>query len=598
MDDKKLDQLIEALNKNNAKSSSGFDSSGFSALDKKAKDVGESLNPFAKGVGAAKDAFNSIKDTVDKNVGVWQNLSGTGASFNNDVVGMSVAAKGNRLSLDEFANVVKNNSSSFIGLGGSVNQGALMFSKLGKEMYDSGVTDQLKQMGLSNKEVNDTLALQLSFQRSTFKDSKEGHAESIRAATQLATEMDAMAKLTGKSRAEQEDNMRKAAADAQVEAKMRLIGIQQGPEAEAAARKMYAEQYNEAQLRGQGQMFKEVFATGHVMSQEAANQQALLGKQGTETAAQARAVAAGDYAAAQEHNKRAQSEAMANQKDEAKLRQASLGDQGGVASKVYMEQITANRGLYDAEQKIRQESAFKNASNETVLAEAKRRIALEQAGKDKEGRDIAGAGTTKAVVQLQNRIGDVNSALMSGLVKPLNEKVGPALNKVATGPLSGTVERRTPGGKVETVGAGQAYTDTASRSFENAAEGKNKAGTVKGNIAGTRDEGYFGSGAIASAGTILGGISGAAMREVDSLTNKPIAASANAKPQTGQTTETVASKPQESGEKTATLNDVLTQLQELNTHMKNVAGNTDKLHDATNKQVRATKNLSNNRFTQ
>jgi hypothetical protein len=376
-------------------------------------------------------AFTDIKSSVDKGLGTWRDMNSVGANFNNDIIGMTVAAYGSRLSLDEMAAVVKQNSTNFVGLGGSVGSGTQAFAKMSKEMADSGATESLKQMGYTNKEINDVLALQIGFQRTTTKQTEEGRRESYESAKKLATEMDAMSKLTGKSRAEQEDAMKKAQADGQVEAKMRLIGLKEGPEAEAKARKIYAEQYNEAQLRGQGQMFKEVFATGHVMSQEAANQQAILGEQARATADQARATAAGDYEAAKSANERAQAEAVKNGQDVNRLQMAAIGGQNNVVGAEMIKQIELNRGMNDAVMAIKKEAAFKDKDETVILAEAKRRIAFEQQGKDAKGNEIAGAQSTKAMIALGNRAGDAGSAIMSGLVKPINDAAGPALKSIA-----------------------------------------------------------------------------------------------------------------------------------------------------------------------
>jgi hypothetical protein len=88
---------------------------------------------------------------------------------------------------------------------------------------DSNFIDGLKQAGYSNKELNDVLALQLTFQRSTFREDKESKAAAIESAGRLATEMDLQAKLTGKSREEQMENMRKQKDDMQIESSKGMV---------------------------------------------------------------------------------------------------------------------------------------------------------------------------------------------------------------------------------------------------------------------------------------------------------------------------------------------------------------------------------------
>ena len=250
--------------------------------------------------------------------------------------------------------------------------------------------------------------------------------------------MDEMAKLTGKSREEQMANMKKAQADMQFEAAIRLktqgMSAEDAKKFEDNARK----QYGEAQLRGQGQMFKEVFATGQIMSKEAAIQASLNQEQAAATRKQAQV--SGDSKltadqreiqanAAAAEGRRA---AAADMNNTAKLQLMTLGDAGGAASKALndsagaqikqvrgLEAIAAANGL-DLKNK---EDAIK--AQQIQDAEIKK----SQEGKDADGKAVSGA--TKAVVNLGARVGDAESAIANKLVLPLNRDVSPALGRFA-----------------------------------------------------------------------------------------------------------------------------------------------------------------------
>jgi hypothetical protein len=612
----------------------------------------DALSKVGTAVHAAGEAYTAVSSVIKPGLDTWRNLSGTGASFSNDIVGMSAAASGARLDLSDFASVIKNNSASLIGLGGNAAKGAENFALLSKEMADNGATESLKQIGYTNKDLNDILALQVGFQRGSFKDTKEGHEESIRAASELATQMDAMAKLTGKTRAEQEDALKKAQADAQVEAKFRLIGATQGPEAEAKARLAFTAQYNEAQLRGQGQMFKEVFATGQVVSQEAANQAALEGRAAAATAAQARATAAGDTAAASAYSKQAQEEQLKNSKNTTLLTIATYGEVAGAAGTASKNIVTNSQGIYDAAAKIRQESEFKNATDAQVLAEAQRRIRAEQDNKDLDGAKKRGAATTEAIVALENRTKELNSALMNGLVVPLNKDVGPGIRHFTETYLGPNVVRTTPTG-TETVTRAKAEEESIRRGFEEGiSPNTGKPTTVKEKILNAGPgEGYFGGDTLKSIGNITGtiekavlsvtgilNIDGQAMKahaegaiinepevaligeagkefvipdnkmqnlmqnvRADSLSSMISALKSKEENQnkqeqsavpTAQVTDYKPSVPADS----ITMKDLHGVMQELNKNMMRMVSHAETISDASQKQVKATKGLSNNRF--
>ena len=109
------ERFAEAVNKGRASSGSGI------------------------GAGAAGDALKKFTDPlkaatkyVEDSAGAFNKLSETGNSFNNDIIGMKVAAANTRMSFDDFAGMMtKNNGEvgkSFAGLGGSVAKGGQAFT--------------------------------------------------------------------------------------------------------------------------------------------------------------------------------------------------------------------------------------------------------------------------------------------------------------------------------------------------------------------------------------------------------------------------------------------------------------------------------------
>lgn len=483
--------------------------------------LGMALGAAGKGAGAAKDGFDKLKDGIEQNLDVFRDLSKTGASFSNDVVGMTVAAAGSRVSLSEFSEIIKSGATNFAGLGGNVTRGAEAFANLSKEMFDSRVTDSLKQMGYTSKELNEVLALQVGFSRSSLRDDEASRKRAIQSATELATEMDLMAKLTGKTREEQMEASKKAQADMAVEAKMRLIGIKEGPEAEARARENFAKQYNEAQLRGQGQMFKEVFATGNVMSKEAGLQTALQGKAALATIEQARATSTGNIERANAASVRAQEETIRNQRNVGLLNLATTGPVGGPAAMAVQENMTANRTMYDGVQKQIQTGGKGIAD---ALVAVKDDIRQAQAGqrRDETGQYKEVDGATRAVIQLGNRAGDVNAALAKQLIEPLNRDIGPALGRFSDQYLSGLITTRDQQGRV-----------TGQQNFTQAIEGQLREGYNQSNQQGTRPAGasdrqtfmdnagrvepFTGADALKSIGQITGNVAKITAEKIDSL---------------------------------------------------------------------------------
>jgi len=295
---------------------------------------------FSKVLGGLADELGTMAKT-------FQDLSNTGNAFNNDMLGMRVAAANARMSLEEYAKVVEANGKAFTGLGGSVSQGTKVFGEFSKAFFESGLTENLRQMGYTSKDLNELLAVQIGFQKSTTDTTVDGQMRTAKAAAELGAEMDLVAKLTGVSRREQEEKLKKAQVDGQVEAKFRMIGIEQGAEAEKAARENYAKQMLAAEAMGQGQLFKEFFATGTATSKDAQMQLALLGDSSLKTAESATALSNANIEASKSAMESAKQYNMANQSNMAILSLAAtgIGDAGKAAIKNVQDNDVAYQGL-------------------------------------------------------------------------------------------------------------------------------------------------------------------------------------------------------------------------------------------------------------
>lgn len=413
--------------------------------EKEAKDLGFSFNSLSDAVNKFKNPVQALSKEVTDSIGTFNKLSSTGNAFNNDILGMKVAAANSRMSLDDLGAVVTKSGKDFAGLGGSVAKGSQVFTDFSKTFFDSGLTENLRQMGYSSKDLNEVLALQIGAQKSTTDTSVAGQIRTAQAAAALAEEMDLIAKLTGKTRKEQEEQMAKAQADGQIEAKMRLIGITQGAEAEKAARENFSKQLAQAQAMGTDQVFKEMFATGTVRSREASLQMGLLGDAARETANSAKSLSKGNVEASQAAMEAAKVGNMANQKNTALLQVAAagVGDAGGVMKK----NIEANDAAYHGMVKTQKAAEamgveLKNTGDALKL----QRQAIQDEQK-------ARHGITAAMIAGQGRMQDINAAVANQVIKPLNEgNVAKSAQKFADSISTGVKATDTAAGRA------QAYT--------------------------------------------------------------------------------------------------------------------------------------------
>lgn len=221
------------------------------------------LGSFLSGMSdGAKAAFKLAEGGVD----AWRSLSEYGAGFNNSIMDMQNSAAQSRLTLDQFAGMVQNNSEALAGMGGSVTKGAQLFSKASKDMFDAGAADTLLQMGMSFEEVNEQLMTNMEFNRRLIAAEKMSTDEAILRTEKLAKEMDAIAKLTGQNRKEMEAEVNSRMRKGQVEAKIRQLEMSGNTEAAEKMRMALAE----ASKAGPGALaaVEDLFTKGAVVSEE------------------------------------------------------------------------------------------------------------------------------------------------------------------------------------------------------------------------------------------------------------------------------------------------------------------------------------------
>ena len=412
-----------------------------------------------KAIAGITAPMTKLGEAVGNNTKVFETLSNTGTNFSNNIDLMKLSAANSRMTLDELSGVVQKSGKDFAGLGGSVAKGGQAFTEFSKTFFDSGLTDNLRQMGYTSKDLNEVLATQIGFQKSTTDTSVAGQIKTAAAAADLANEMDLIAKQTGKTRKEQEAGLEKAKADGQIEAKMRLIGLTQGADAEKEARAGFAKQLAQAQAMGTDQVFKEMFATGTVRSQEAAMQMGLLGQAARETANSAKELSKGNVEASQSAMNSAKEGNLANQSNKALLQITAAGV--GPAADVMKKNIETNDAAYQGSVKTAKAMGVAMEDVTKILAGQRKAIEDEQKARN---------GATSAMIAVQSRLADANAAANNLVRRPL-------MTGEANTQLQGVANRFSQGVKPgETASStAQGYADALRKSA--AAGGESKAPT-------------------------------------------------------------------------------------------------------------------------
>jgi hypothetical protein len=228
------------------KAAAGTAVEGFGALMKGGVTVSDALNItasnfkssgstvggiFGKITGIGGDLVHNLEVSMD----MYKSLSVSGASFNSSLVDLRMASAGTRMTLNDFGALIEKNTASFALLPGGVEKGALLFADASQKMFDdSGLIERMTRMGYTTNDLNSLLSYTIVQQKRRGLSDEEATAKAIEQAENLAFEMDAVAKLTGKSRKEQEAALRKAAEDGQLRAATELAVRNGGKDVKAA----------------------------------------------------------------------------------------------------------------------------------------------------------------------------------------------------------------------------------------------------------------------------------------------------------------------------------------------------------------------------
>jgi hypothetical protein len=373
----------------------------------------------------------------------WQNISKSGASFSTDILGMGVSAAGARLNLREFGDVISSNSKTLTGLGGNVTRGAEAFSKLSKQMFDSGAANTLRDVGYTAKDLNDVLAMQVGFEKSNFKDTEEGRRKSIQSAKDLAMEMDSMAKLTGKSREAQMEDLKKSQADGAVIAKMRILSAGKSEDEIRKMKDEYTKGLLQAQQNGTEQMYKEFFATGTYMTKQAGTQSALLGEQSRAMEEQVKAIQGGDSAKAAEQRAKVDAANMKNQGDKTLNTLATFASGGSMVADIAKKNVEAGDSMYEGVKKVAEANGILLKTQQDYAAALKlalQDIKAAQSGQRKDVdaktgkptgdyKNVGGAG--QAMVTAQTAKQDLESAAKAAALAATKEQANKSGGDVA-----------------------------------------------------------------------------------------------------------------------------------------------------------------------
>jgi hypothetical protein len=159
------------------------------------------LGQIPMGVGdVIKGIFGPVAGAVDQTHQAFLEASSVGANFGGNMAALLKSSGEAGLSLSEYTGIIKNNSESLMLLGGSVDEGAKRLAKLGKDIRNTPLAADLARLGFSTADINEGFADYSKMLARNGRLQGKTDAELIAGTHAYMKNLDAVSKLTGKSK--------------------------------------------------------------------------------------------------------------------------------------------------------------------------------------------------------------------------------------------------------------------------------------------------------------------------------------------------------------------------------------------------------------
>ena len=159
------------------------------------------LGQIPMGVGdVIKGVFGPVAGAVDQTHQAFLEASSVGANFGGNMKDLLTASGEAGLSLSEYTGIIKGNSEALMFLGGSVDEGAKRLAKLGKDIRNTPLAADLARLGFSTTDINEGFADYSKMLAKNGRLQGKTDADLIAGTHTYLKNLDAVSKLTGKSK--------------------------------------------------------------------------------------------------------------------------------------------------------------------------------------------------------------------------------------------------------------------------------------------------------------------------------------------------------------------------------------------------------------
>ena len=179
------------------------------------------ISDFAQHMPIMGNAMSRVTGIVDDSFNAFQSLATSGATFGNSLGELRSQAAGAGLTLQEYSQVIGNNTENLAQFGGTVERGARstaqMMDALGSQRAE------LQALGVTQEELNESLIFYQTITRSGARAENRSRLDQANAAASLTKNMLTLSKLTGDDVKAQQEKIAQAQMDVAFQREMNRL---------------------------------------------------------------------------------------------------------------------------------------------------------------------------------------------------------------------------------------------------------------------------------------------------------------------------------------------------------------------------------------
>jgi hypothetical protein len=188
-----------------------------------ASDVFNALGKLPGPFGMVAQAAGVLAEFQERQLKQYQQLTQSGINFGGSLTDLRLAASQTKMTMQEFTDFAKKNSTSLAMLGTNADEGAKAFVRVSKEFQSGSFANNLRALGYTSAEMNDSLVTFMALQGAQgLQDANRVQQVQVATAGYL-TELDKLTQLTGVEKKKLEEEQKKAEMNAAFQAKLMAL---------------------------------------------------------------------------------------------------------------------------------------------------------------------------------------------------------------------------------------------------------------------------------------------------------------------------------------------------------------------------------------